>query len=184
MHEVIVENKQGKKKVVFFSSDLKYYIVGRVFTSDANKDITFLEAHKQGVLPPPKGIKVDPKSINLKNAVLFKEKEGARDAILFADPLDPVSRKEVLELRSLGFNVYVKLVPVYGPPSVKAFVYLLGLKKEKPEKVIEALTFSPEKIQEIVDKSNKKYAAQAKEVDANQKEASLLGIKGVLCFCH
>ncbi len=137
VYAVVLENEVFKRSLFMFGSDGKYYFpYGVLLKAGDEENVVYVEGIKRGSIKLPKGAdgtKLNER-VNKKMVPYIAGKEPPKQIILYFDPLDVRSRKEISRLRRLGYKVYLQPMAWAGLPSTKASIFLWSLWKEGKKK--------------------------------------------------
>ncbi len=137
VYAVVLENEAFRKNLFMFSGDGKYYFPYNVLLrSGDDENVVYVEAVKRGAIKLPKGADGTKlvERVNKKMVPYVEGKKPPRDIILYFDPLDVRSRKEIQRLKELGYKAYLQPMSWMGLPSTKASIFLWSLWKEGKKK--------------------------------------------------
>ena len=160
VYAAVLENEAFRKNLFMFSADAKYYFPYNVLLrSGDDENVVYVEAVKRGAKKLPKGADGSRlvERVNKKTVPYVDGKEPPKEIILYFDPLDVRSRKEIQRLKELGFKAYLQPMSWMGLPSTKAAVFLWSLWKEgKKKEFFRYLEVSnDDALKEMVEKSKK-----------------------------
>ncbi len=137
VYAVVLENEAFKKNLFMFSADGKYYFPYNVLLRSGDvENVVYVEAIKRGALKLPRGADGTKlaERVNRKIIPYVDGKKPPKEIILYFDPLDVRSRKEIERLKELGYKAYLQPMAWMGLPSTKASIFLWSLWREGKKK--------------------------------------------------
>ncbi len=130
VYAVVIENEVFKKSIFMFSGDGKYYFpYNALLRSGDDENVVYVEAVRRGAIKLPRGADATDllKRVDKSKIPYIDGKKPPKEIVLFFDPLDVRSRKEIQRLKELGFKAYLQPVNWFGLPSTKADIFLWDL---------------------------------------------------------